>query len=136
MNLLSDKILPQIERFNPLALMHIALLGINLQNCHFDLVVKVTELMNKNIKKIRLKDLDRMTLVISLYDIKTESGIEIEFLKNVQEELKFRVDEIMKHPRCFTSTVHYLTMKGVVDMDLISACLKENFLLLAYGELN
>lgn len=134
MNLLCDKIVPHVERFNPLALMHIALLGINLQNCHFELTVKIIELMNKNIKNIRLKDLDRMTLVVSLYDIKTESGIEMEFLRNVQEELKIRVDEIMNYPRCFTSTVHYLAMKGVVDLQLIEAALKENFLLFAYGK--
>lgn len=92
--------------------------------------------MNDEIKTIRLKDLDRISLVITLFDIKTENGIEIEFLKNVQEELKLRVDEIMKHPKCLTSTIHYLSMKGIYDLELIESSLKENFHVLAYGESN
>ena len=58
----------------------------------------------------------------------------MEFLRNVLEELKKRVDEIVRHPRCFTSTVHYLAMKGIYDVELIQAALKESFVTFAYGE--
>lgn len=105
-----------------------------MQNCHEQLIIKIIEKLNSQIKNIRLKDLDRMSHVISLYDIESESGIEIEFMKNVLAELKIRVDEIIKHPRCFTSTVHYLTLKGIYDLELITAALKENFLSFAYGK--
>lgn len=133
MNKLNDELFKRVDKYNYLTLLHITLLGINLQNCHQELIVKIIEKINSCIKQVRLKDLERMSHVISLYDIETESGIEIEFMKNVLEELKIRVEEITNHPRCFTSTLHYLSLKGVYDVELISAALKENFLKFAYG---
>lgn len=134
MNKLCDELLKRIEKYNYLTLMHIALIGVNMQNCHEELIIKITEKLNSEIKNIRLKDLDRMSHVISLYDIESKNGIEIEFMKNVLNELRVRVDEIIKHPRCFTSTLHYLTLKGIYDLELIASALKENFLTFAYGK--
>lgn len=131
---LLDELLPKIDRFNLMTCMHIALIGTNLQNCHQKIIEKLIFKMNENIDTIRLKDLDRMSLVISLFDLKTESEIEVEFMKNVLKQLKIRVDEIVKHPRCFTSTLHYLSTKGIYDLELIAAGLKENFLTFAFGE--
>ncbi|KAL7029788.1 hypothetical protein ACKWTF_006367 [Chironomus riparius] len=134
MNELFEKLLPIIDRFGTLTCLHIALLGTNLQNCNKDLIEKIVHKYNQEVTTVRLKDLDRISLVIALFDIQTESGIEMEFLRNVLEELKKRVDEIVRHPRCFTSTVHYLAMKGIYDIELIQAALKESFVTFAYGK--
>jgi hypothetical protein len=134
MNKLGDEILKRIDKYNFLTSMHIALLGVNMQNCHEKLNVKIIEKINAEIENVRLKDLDRLSHVISLYDIETESGIELEFMKNVLNQLRLRVDEITKHPRCFTSTVHYLSLKGIYDLELIAAAQKENFLTFAFGK--
>ena len=75
-----------------------------------------------------------MSLVIALFDIESTSGIEMEFMRNVLDQLKVRVDEIVKHPRCFTSTIHYLTMKGIYDLEMIESVMKQNFIHFAYGE--
>jgi hypothetical protein len=134
MNELFEKLLPIVGRFGTLTCLHIALLGTNLQNCNKELIEKIVHKFNKEVTTVRLKDLDRISLVIALFDLQTESGIEMEFLRNVLEELKKRVDEIVRHPRCFTSTVHYLAMKGIYDVELIQAALKESFVTFAYGK--
>lgn len=136
MDKINEVLVSRIDKYNLITCMHIALLGINLQNFNEELTLKIIQRMNDNIERVRLKELDRMTLVIALYDITTESGIEIEFMKKVLKELKVRVKEIVNHPRCYTSTIHYMSMKGIYDLELISAALKENFLQFAYGEID
>lgn len=135
MNQLFDKLLTRLDKFGTLTALHIALLGTNLQNCHQQLIEKIVRKFNEEISSVRLKDLDRISLIVALYDLKTESGIEMEFLRNVLEQLKTRVEEIVHHPRCFTSTLHYLAMKGIYDVELLQAALKESFIVFAYGKL-
>lgn len=133
MNEVFEKLIPIIEKFSTLACLHIALLGTNIQNCNTILLEKIIHRFNAEISSIRLKDFDRISLIIALYDLKTESGIEIEFMRNILKELHVRVDEIAQFPKCFTSTVHYLSMKGVYDAELIKAALTEKFITFAYG---
>jgi hypothetical protein len=135
MNVLFEQLSPRLDKYGILACLHIALLGTNLQNCHQLLIEKIIERFNKEITDVRLKDIERIALIVSLYDFESESGIEKELMKNILEELKKRVDEIVYHPKCLTSTVHYLTIKGVYDVDLIAASLKESFLTYAYGKI-
>lgn len=134
MKKLFDKIEPRLDNFNILTCLHIALMGTNLQICHQKLIEKIITRMNAEISTVRLKELDRMSLVISLFDFESPSGIEVEFMRNVLDQLKIRVEEIVKHPRCFTSTIHYLSTKGFYDLELIEAALKQNFIHFAYGE--
>lgn len=134
MNKVTELLYDRIDTLNSFACMHIAQLGVNLLCCDERILEKIIRKMNNEIEKVRIKELDRLSLVIALYDLKTESGIEMEFLRNVRDQLKIRVQEIVSHPRCFTSTVHYLTMKGIYDLELIEAALKEKFLLFAYGK--
>lgn len=125
----------RIDNYNILTCLHVALVGTNLQLCHPKIIEKIIKRMNENISTVRLKELDRLSLVISLFDIETTSGIEVEFMKNVLLQLKIRVDEIIKHPRCFTSTIHYLSTKGIYDLELIEEALKQKFIYFAYGEI-
>ena len=134
MKKLFDEIEPRLANFNILSCLHIALMGTNLQLCHQKLIEKIIARMNYEITTVRLKELDRMSLVIALFDIESPSGIEMEFMRNVLDQLKVRVDEIVKHPRCFTSTIHYLTMKGIYDLEMIESVMKQNFIHFAYGE--
>jgi hypothetical protein len=125
---------PLIEKYNILTCLHIALLGTNLQQLNRDLMEKIIHRFDKEVETVRLKELERITLVIALYDFKTESGIEIEFMKKVLQELKKRVDEIVIFPRCYAATLHYLSLKGVYDEEMIGAALKEKFIVFAYGK--
>jgi hypothetical protein len=134
MNEFFIRFIPLVDKYTTLTLLHVALFGTNLQHVNKELMELIVRRFNRDIATVRLKDLERIALVIALYDLKTESGIEIEFLKNVHGELKKRVDEIVLFPRCFTSTLHYLSIKGIYDAEMIDSALKEKFIVFAFGE--
>jgi hypothetical protein len=133
MHELCEKLLPLLDKFSLITLMHISIIGTNIQYLHPKLIQEIVRKFNDNIETVRLKDLDRISLVIALYDLKTEDEIEIKFMQNVIKELKNRVNEIALHPQCFLSILHYLSIKNVYDTELLSSALKESFINFAYG---
>lgn len=135
MQTLCEKLRSKIDACSILACLHIALLGTNLQFIDQTLMECIVQKFNTNIKETRLKDIERIAFALGLFDFKTETGSEKEFLQNILAELKLRIDEIMKYPKCFAGTLHYLTFKGVYDEEMISSVLKEDFINFAYGEL-
>ncbi|KAG5684956.1 hypothetical protein PVAND_014162 [Polypedilum vanderplanki] len=128
------RIIPHLDKFNILTIVHIALLGTNLQILNKELMEHIVKRANSEIETARLKDIERISLTIALFDLKTDSGIEIEFMKNVLDQLKKRVNEIVVFPRCYTSTIHYLSIKGIYDIELLKAALKEKYLHFTYGK--
>ena len=133
MKLVSDAILPYINNYSVITCLHIALLGTNLQYCHQQLFEAIVVRINQDLKASRLKDIERITFAMGLFDFKTESGVEKELLQNIIKELKHRVDEIMLYPKCLGANAHYLSMLGVYDIDIIRSVLKEDFINFAYG---
>lgn len=131
---LCNAMLPRIPSFNLLACLHIALLGTNLQYCHNELLEMILKKYDEKLKEARLKDIERIAFIMGLFDIKTKSGVEKSLLKKINEELKIRIQEIMRHPKCLASTAHYLSVCGVYDPELISSALNEEFVKYAYGE--
>lgn len=131
---LSEVLVPKVKDASLIACLHIILLGTNLQYCHQRLLEEVVKKYNENLKSTRLKDIERITFALSLFNFKTESGIEQELLLKIVDELKSRVDEIVQHPKSFSSAVHFLSVCGIHDMDLLRSVLKEDFLEFAYGK--
>jgi hypothetical protein len=136
MKALCDALLRNVDRYSLLACLHIAILGTNLQYLHQELFEAIVRRYNDNIKNIRLKDIERLTFAMGLYDFKTSSGVEKEFLLKVIEELKLRVEEVVTYPRCMSATAHYLTICGVYDIDIMKSVLMEKFVNFAYGRWN
>lgn len=131
---LCEALVPKVEGCSLICCLHISLLGTNLQYFNHDLIEAIARRFNKDIKEMRLKDIERFTFVLGLYDFKSKSGIEREFRLKVIDELKLRVEEILDHPRCLPSTVHFLSQCDVYDVDIISSVLNEDFIKLAYGK--
>lgn len=129
-----DRIVPQISRFNLLTCLHVALMGSSLQMCHPKSLRLIVERFYREINAARLKDMERISFLIGLYDFETETGIEMDLCHRIAVELKTRVPEISRHPRVFVSCLHYLTMKGVADAELISSALDANFVKMTYGK--
>lgn len=123
----------QIPRFSLLSCLHIALLGTDIQMCHNKSLNLILERFYRDLKNTRLKDIERLSFVLGLYDFETESGIEKDLCVEFLKELKCRVPEITRHPRCFVSCLHYLTLKGFYDIELISSVLDDKFLKMAYN---
>lgn len=136
MELLSNAILPHMHKFGLISCLHIALIGTNLQYLHTELLKEIVLRFSKELKSTRLKDMERISFVISLFDFKPEGAMVEELLKNIIEELKLRVDEIVQYPKCFPATVHYLSIFGVYDEEFIKSVLKEKFIDFAYGKFN
>lgn len=80
-----------------------------------------------------MKDFERITYVIALFDFESESKIENVLCQSILSELKNRVDDIIQYPRCFPLCLHYLTQKGYHDEELLNAVLSRSFLDWAYG---
>lgn len=127
------KIVPEIPRLSLLSCLHIILLGTDTQVCHEESTEIILKRFHLDLKNTRLKDLERISFVMGLFNFTSASHIEEQLAADILKELKTRVTEIMKYPRCFTSCLHYLTFKGYADAELISTTLDEEYIKLAYG---
>lgn len=130
---LLDKLMAQIPRLSLMSCLHVLLLGTDMQLCHSDTVEAVLHRFDKDIPNTRLKEMERISFALGLFDFKSNSGIEKTISEKILAELKNRVPEIMKYPKCLPSTLHYLSYRGFVDAELISSVLDEQYLALAYG---
>lgn len=131
---LLDAASDQIPRLSLLSCLHIALLGTHIQICHQNCMEQIVRRFADDVKSIRIKDLERIAFVIGLFDFETESRCEIQLFENILVELKNRTDEIMKHPRCLPLCLHFLTMKGYYDEEMLSVALSKKFVHFAYGD--
>ncbi|XP_061393204.1 FAST kinase domain-containing protein 5, mitochondrial-like [Musca vetustissima] len=131
---LLDKISAEkFDDMNLLTSLHVALLGCELQCCHEEIVEKILNKFHNEMSNTRLKDLERISLAVALFNIKTPNKIEDLLCQKILESLKGRIDEIMKHPKCFTNCLHYLTLRGFYDKEMLSVALDRRFLKHAVG---
>lgn len=133
MTTLLDNICPEIERLSLLSCLHIALMGCDMQISHQKSIELVIKRFLIDVDSARIKDMERICHVISLYDFKTEAGIEIDLMKHIIEVSKTRTKEILKHPKCFPRLLHYLSIKGIYEEELISSVFDVDFVKHAYG---
>ncbi|KAH8409234.1 hypothetical protein KR009_011022 [Drosophila setifemur] len=123
---------PQVERVSLLACLHMALLGCELQTCNDSLVESILLRFERESSSARLKDLERICLVMALFNLNSPSGVEQRLALQIPELLRQRLDEITRHPRCFTNCLQFLSMRGVHDVELLGVVLEPRFLQLAY----
>lgn len=79
-----------------------------------------------------MKDLERISYVMGFFDFQSESKIETRLCEQFLNELRNRVDDIVKHPKCFSLCLHFLTLKGYYDEEMISVALSPQFLKATY----
>lgn len=131
---LLDKICKEkLDSMNLLTCLHVALLGCELQCCHDEIIEKIMHKFHDQLDSTRLKDLERISLVIALFNIHTPSKIEEVLCEKILHSLEGRVEEILKHPKCFTNCLHYLTLRGYYDKEMLSTALERKFLKHAVG---
>ncbi|XP_065365157.1 FAST kinase domain-containing protein 5, mitochondrial [Calliphora vicina] len=131
---LLDKIYKEkLDSMNLLTCLHVALLGCELQCCHDEIIEKIMHKFHDQLESTRLKDLERISLVIALFNIRTPSKIEELLCEKILQSLQGRIEEILKHPKCFTNCLHFLTLRGYYDKDMLSTALERKFLKHAVG---
>ncbi|KAK7082600.1 hypothetical protein SK128_025523 [Halocaridina rubra] len=133
---LLDSLLPHIPRLNHMCLLQVALLGNNLLVFHQGAVNAIALRFYKELKFLRLKDLERMTFALMLYSYVPPSCPD--FFVKIAEELRQpeRISEINLYPKCFVSCIVYLVTMGLYPPDLISAALQPSMLALLKKNIN
>lgn len=134
MRLLYDAVLPHLDRFGMLTCLHIALLGTCMQYCHEEVTLKIFAKFNKELDQARLKDIERICLVMGLYSPKLCGKVEKDLTENIVKSVKSRVQEIVQYPRCLSAIAHFLSLCGVYDNDLIKSSLSSNFIKFSYSK--
>ncbi|XP_037827399.1 FAST kinase domain-containing protein 5, mitochondrial [Lucilia sericata] len=131
---LLDKICKEkLDSMNLLTCLHVALLGCELQCCHDEIIEKIMHKFYDQLDTTRLKDLERISLVIALFNIHTPSKIEEQLCEKILQSLQGRIEEILRHPKCFTNCLHFLTLRGYYDKEMLSTTLERKFLRHAVG---
>ncbi|XP_016990951.2 FAST kinase domain-containing protein 5, mitochondrial [Drosophila rhopaloa] len=123
---------PQVERVSLLTCLHMALLGCELQTCNDALVERILLRFEREVETARLKDMERICLVMALFNLKSTSGVERRLAERLPDLLRQRMEEILRHPRCFTNCLQFLTMRGVYDLELLGVALEPRFVQHAY----
>lgn len=125
---LLESLIPQLDRLNNMCLLQVALLGNDLLVYHPQAINIIATKFASEIETIRLKDIERITFALMLYNCVPVSRPDIFSL--IAEELRKpeRTMEINHYPKCFVSCVVYLTTLGLFPQDLISAALQPSML--------
>ncbi|XP_037027452.1 uncharacterized protein LOC119068111 [Bradysia coprophila] len=129
-----DAINGQLSRLSTLACLQVAILGTNLHVCHQSCIEQILHRFINDIESIRLKDFERISYVMGFFDFESESNIENRLCQQFLTELKNRNDEILRYPKCFALCLHYLSLKGCHDEEMISLALSTPFLSATYGK--
>lgn len=125
---LLDTLMPQLPRLNNMVLLQVALLGNDLLVYHPQVIDIIASRFAMDMSSLRLKDIERITFALMLYNCVPPSRPDIFAL--VAEELRKpeRMMEINHYPKCFVSCVVYLVTLGFFPQDLISAALQPSML--------
>ncbi|KAG0722490.1 FAST kinase domain-containing protein 5, mitochondrial [Chionoecetes opilio] len=128
MHNLLESLVPQLDRLNNMCLLQVALLGNDLLVFHPQVINMIASRFASDMSNIRMKDIERITFALMLYNFVPSSRPDIFTL--VAEELRKpeRTVEINHYPKCFVSCVVYLTTLGFFPQDLISAALQPSML--------
>lgn len=128
-----DSLITQIPRLSLLSCLHIALAGTDIQLCHKKSLEVIIDRFLKEIGTARLKDMERISFVMGLYNLQTTSKKEDLLCQAILKEIPKRIKEITKYPRCLPACLHYLSLKGFHSEKLINSVLDPKYLELAYG---
>lgn len=134
MRQLLDACVAQVPRLSLLSCLHVMLLGTDIQLCHASAVEACLQrFAAADVAEIRLKDMERIAFVLGLFNYRSASGVADVLSERFLKEIKNRVPEIMRYPRCLPACLQYLSYRGWADEELISTVLDEQYCKNAYG---
>lgn len=128
-----EKFIPELPRLSITACTHLALTGTNSLSPQKELIQLVLERVQENVSEARLKELERISLAMTMFNADCDV-----LGKIIAEELQTpeRADEIRKYGRCLPAILHYLSFRNVFIPDLMSMCLSKAFRDTYYGKLH
>ncbi|KAI4454604.1 fast leu-rich domain-containing [Holotrichia oblita] len=134
-----DKITGEIPRLSHLCATHVALTGTSLQIFHAPILKAVGQKTIDNIsdtKMVRLKDIERVLLAMTMFDFDPET--KPDFYKTIYEELHRdeRIPERILYPKSLPSALMYLSIRNIYSVELMNQLLKPEFTFETYGKHN
>ncbi|XP_053699081.1 uncharacterized protein LOC128746053 [Sabethes cyaneus] len=124
---------PQVERLSLFCCLHLALLGSDLHLCYQPCIEAILERFTRDIKLLRLKDMERISFIIAHYNMMIPNKKDLRLLEAILDELPTRIPEITQYPKSYLSLLNFLSLRDVYSVDLITAAFEPRFLHLTYG---
>lgn len=125
--------IPEIPRLSLFCCLHLALLGSDIHLCHQASLEAIIERFTKDIKLLRLKDMERIAFIIGHFNMTIEDRKDLTLLKSIVDELPNRIQEITHYPKSYLSLLNFMTLKEIYSEPLITAAFEKRFLLMTYG---
>lgn len=125
--------IPEIPRLSLFCCLHLALLGSDIHLCHQASLAVIIERFTKDLKLLRLKDMERIAFIIAHYNMTFEDNRDRVLLNAIVEELPGRIPEITQYPKSYLTLLNFLTLKEIFSEQLIAAAFEKRFLFMTYG---
>lgn len=119
MKALGDALLPLLPNYNLITCLQILRLGTRLQHLNQPLVEEIVRRFSDGIKTVPIKEFQRIASALSIFNFKTESGVERRLFAKMQLEIKLRFVDIKWNPKEFVQTVYNLMLCGSYDIEVI-----------------
>lgn len=119
MKALGDALLPLLHKYNLITCLQILRLGTRLQHLNQPLVEELVRRFSDGIEPVPIKEFQRIASAPSIYNFKTESGVERKLFAKMQLEIKLRFVDIKWSPKRFVQTVYNLMLCGSYDIEVI-----------------
>uniref|UniRef100_A0A2P2I2P3 FAST kinase domain-containing protein 5 n=1 Tax=Hirondellea gigas TaxID=1518452 RepID=A0A2P2I2P3_9CRUS len=124
---LLEKTLPILPQLSLLAQLQVALLGNDTMVFHPQVINQIALNFAENASSLRLKDIERMSFVLLLYNFTPPARPDIYEVFSEELRKPERRPEINQYPKAFLSCVTYLASMGILPHDLISSALQPSF---------
>lgn len=125
--------IPEIPRLSLFCCLHLALLGSDIHMCHQESLGVIIERFTRDIKLLRLKDMERIAFIIAHYNMTFEDNRDLVLLNAIVEEIPTRIPEITQYPKSYLSLLNFLSLKEIYSEQLIAAAFEKRFLFMTYG---
>lgn len=131
---LQEAFLPELGRVGIQACTHLALIGTKSQSAYLPLVNAVIKIIEDNIGDARLKDLERIALVMTMFDADCDRLGQL-ILQELSSPSSSRATEIKEYGRCLPAILHYLSLRQVFSHELMNYVLGKEFRETYYGNI-
>ncbi|XP_055537428.1 uncharacterized protein LOC129725511 [Wyeomyia smithii] len=125
---------PHVPRISLFCCLHLALLGSDIHLCYQPCIEAIIERFTKDIKFLRLKDMERIAFIVAHYNMMLPDKKDLKLLQTILQELSSRIPEITQYPKSYLALLNFLSLRDVYNVDLIAAAFEPRFLYLTYGK--
>lgn len=121
---LQPKLIALVENGTHYTVTHCALLGFQQRVYDQKLLETALQRSIELMDQLRSKDVDRMLLLVSTYNLETSNRIEDQFCLRAQQRLKQFIQNGAEFPSALLHSIASLAIKGIADHELVEWALK------------